>query len=370
MHPSIQQSLAATFVVMLLLSGWLYSSLDSFREGVSKQAKDTLKTTLDTTYRTLMDWRDMHMSETLTWASHPDIKDLTQGLLLSYQRDKEKMNNLQNKIDEELSPAVEKGLFSSYSILTAEGVCISSSQTRWLGLSMIKSERTTKLLSRVFDLGYVGFTVPEKGQLWGDHMLAIAPIYDDRGGVIAALAFGLNEGLSYSSISSRGQIGETGETYLFNADGQMLSTSKFMAQLKSIAVLNSDVLSNAGESKGLNIQIRDPGGDMTQSFVPKVNAEELPLTYMARSAVGGGHGSNLEGYNDYRGVPVVGVWLWDEVMEIGMTSEMDVSEAFASYDQYKQDMMTLFVIFSCLIVLLLVFVAKHKRQVTGFRVTG
>ena len=75
------------------------------------------------------------------------------------------------------------------------------------------------------------------------------------------------------------------ETYLLQ--------SVLTAQLKSIALLNNGV-----HSKSLNIQIRDPGGDMTQSFVPKVNAEELPLTYMAHSAVSGCHGSNLEGYND------------------------------------------------------------------------
>jgi len=40
---------------------------------------------------------------------------------------------------------------------------------------------------------------------------------------------------------------------------------------------------------------------------------------------------NIDGYLDYRGVPVIGAWIWDESLGIGMTSELDVAEAMESY---------------------------------------
>ena len=41
-------------------------------------------------------------------------------------------------------------------------------------------------------------------------------------------------------------------------------------------------------------------------------------------------GENLDGYNDYRGVPVIGAWTWDETNGFGVTTEIDVAEAYAS----------------------------------------
>ncbi|MCZ6787186.1 MAG: serine/threonine-protein kinase, partial [Planctomycetota bacterium] len=39
-------------------------------------------------------------------------------------------------------------------------------------------------------------------------------------------------------------------------------------------------------------------------------------------------GSNVDGYNDYRGVPVVGAWTWLPDYGFGVTTELDVAEAY------------------------------------------
>jgi len=39
-------------------------------------------------------------------------------------------------------------------------------------------------------------------------------------------------------------------------------------------------------------------------------------------------GSNVKGYRDYRGVTVVGAWAWDKELGFGITTEIDVSEAY------------------------------------------
>ena len=41
--------------------------------------------------------------------------------------------------------------------------------------------------------------------------------------------------------------------------------------------------------------------------------------------------TDLEGYNDYRGVPVAGAWLWDDDLGFGIVSEMDMAEALSPY---------------------------------------
>ncbi len=53
---------------------------------------------------------------------------------------------------------------------------------------------------------------------------------------------------------------------------------------------------------------------------------------MAQQAIGNkSEGMNYEGYRDYRGVPVLGAWFWNDELEFGMATEIDVEEALKSY---------------------------------------
>jgi len=47
------------------------------------------------------------------------------------------------------------------------------------------------------------------------------------------------------------------------------------------------------------------------------------------------NGYNVEGYRDYRGIDVVGVWLWSKKYNFGIATEIDAKEAFAPYTTTK-----------------------------------
>jgi PAS domain S-box-containing protein len=113
-----------------------------------------------------------------------------------------------------------------------------------------------------------------------------------------------------------------------------MSSSRFESELKGIGLLSE------GESSILNIQIRDPGGDMTEGFRSDLPRAEQPLTLMAESAIAASADAgsrrspvqiDLEGYRDYRGVPVFGAWMWDGELGLGLTSEVDVAEAMSTF---------------------------------------
>jgi eukaryotic-like serine/threonine-protein kinase len=155
-------------------------------------------------------------------------------------------------------------------------------------------------------------------------MFVAAPILDSKGAVGAALGFRIHP-REFTRILQVGRIGETGETYAFGTDGTMLSLSRFEDSLRSIGLLSGDA-----ESSILNLQIRDPGGDLTAGFVPTAGAAERPLTKMASYALSAGSGVDVNGYRDYRGVAVVGAWTFLKDMGVGVATEVDVSEAYAS----------------------------------------
>ena len=120
--------------------------------------------------------------------------------------------------------------------------------------------------------------------------------------------------------------GRTGETYLFDRQGRMLSRSRFEAEMYQQKLLGEN------QSSALHTVLRDPGDGLTP-------VEARPLTVLAASALrdpeGHPRGSQLTGYRDYRGQWVVGAWDWLPEHGMGLAVEMDRIEAFAAVSDLK-----------------------------------
>ena len=133
-------------------------------------------------------------------------------------------------------------------------------------------------------------------------MVACAPVLDeDSFQVVGVLALQIAPEEEFSRILQLGRLGATGETYAFNKEGMMVSGSRFDDELILLGILPDKEQSQSI----LNVMLRDPGGNMLEGFRPKVRRASLPLTKMASAAIAGNSGVDVEGYRDYRGVPVV-----------------------------------------------------------------
>jgi hypothetical protein len=100
----------------------------------------------------------------------------------------------------------------------------------------------------------------------------------------------------------------------------MVSNSRFDEPLILLGLLPDTEQSRSI----LSISIRDPGGDMTQGHRAKARRAELPLTEIVAAATSGKSGVNMDGYNDYRGVPSVGAYEWLPKYEMGLLTEVDI----------------------------------------------
>jgi len=154
-------------------------------------------------------------------------------------------------------------------------------------------------------------------------MFIAAPVKDKNGKVIAVLTRSIDPISEFSLIFKAGHIGESGESYAFDQSGLMLSASRFNQQLIDLGLLGKS------NSSQLALKIQDPGGNLFEGFKP--NAKQQPLTFMASSATSGKSGLNLDGYRDYRGVEVMGAWIWNKKLHIGIATEIDVLEALSPY---------------------------------------
>ena len=109
------------------------------------------------------------------------------------------------------------------------------------------------------------------------------------------------------------------------AAGVLLSQSRFDDELKQIGLL----VDRPDSRSILNVEVRDPGVNMVAGQRPTIRRSDQPLTRMAKSAVQGRTDHDVDGYRDYRGVPVVGAWQWLDDYDFGVATEIDVDEAFA-----------------------------------------
>jgi polar amino acid transport system substrate-binding protein len=330
------------FIAIAILASWL--TLERNRQMILDDVESTLKSTLQTT------WERMHL-----WVGEK------QNVLKLLERDPELVNGVADLIrmnDASNQPADNFDLSSvpsrferfrddigefNYLIVDRNSINIAASDRPHIGLKNALAAVRPDLLKRAFQ-GEIIFVPPmlldhsvSRFQDGTDSALPImyfaGPLKNADGETIAVLLQELDPARGFSKVLQFSRVGNTGESYAFNVDGRLLSESRFDDNLREIGLIEP------GEQSVLAIDICDPGGNMVENFRPEIIRAQQPLTLMARKAIGmKGQGfsgkvteTNLKGYSDYRGVPVVGAWLWDDDLGFGMTSEMDLSEALLSY---------------------------------------
>lgn len=192
-------------------------------------------------------------------------------------------------------------------------------------------------------------------------MFAIAPIRDENFQPIAVLGLRIKPEREFTEILQLGQIGKTGETYAVNKNGLLVSNSRFDEQL----ILAGLIPDRDGAASILNVQARDPGGDLMAGFRPKVRRNDLPLTFTCKEVLSGTTGVSLEGHRDYRGVPTVSAWTWLPRYEMGIITEIDAAEAFQPLTILRWVFFSLFALLIVTAIAIFVFtiiVAKMQKE--------
>lgn len=159
-----------------------------------------------------------------------------------------------------------------------------------------------------------------------------APVRNSRNDVIAAFVMRYSPADEFSRLLQLAQFGASGESYAFNSSGVMITESRFTDQLQEVGLVED----GPDASSILAIDIRNPGGNLLLGHQPDLPWAALPYTRMAAAAIAGIDGVDVEGYLDYRGVPVVGAWRWLPDYGFGVAMEVDVQEAYETLYVVRQ----------------------------------
>jgi PAS domain S-box-containing protein len=351
-------TIAATVLVALAVLWWWADNrlVDQARQEIGRE----LNAVLNTTNRALEHWISGLESNVEVWGSDEDTVTFIQALAeLSDDFQALRSSPLQLKLKDHLRPMLAGAGIQGYSVYTTDGTVLSS--TRQSDLGRLTSNREVLVhINRIVEAqsrALVSLPLKGRGKDFAV-MLASYAIRDESGNPLAVLTFRVNPEAEFTEILQRGRMGNSGESYAFNEEGKMISESRFGEDLKALSLVPELGVSI------LTVDIRDPEGNLLEGHKPSLLRESQPLTLMAQSAIDGTSGQNLVGYNDYRGVPVIGAWIWNDDSGYGITTEIDVAEAYQSLSA-TQKLFRIMVLFSAALVLALTAFFTRSRASIG-----
>jgi signal transduction histidine kinase len=338
---------------------WLLAGI---RSQVQRRLSNSLETVLQTTDRAIQTWVDAEEQGVIVLAGNAELRASVEGQLhagrdVQRLRASAYLKQIRNVID----PAVKIYRFAGFAIIARDGVQIAAYLDDAIGATDIV-DHNPDMLAKVM-AGNTNLGLPYLAPSFLDPntqnkyplMTFAAPIRNEAGDVIAGLALRADPRLDFTRTTDVARLDETGETYAFDSHGRLLTESRFDNELRGAGILLSDAVSV------LNVVVRDPGGNVVKGYHSKTPQEQQPLTRMAATAVEGNAGIDTNGYRDYRGVPVIGAWLWDKQLGMGLATEMDSREAFSSYRYFRDLLLSVLLVTFAVSTALLIMLRDRER---------
>jgi PAS domain S-box-containing protein len=327
----------ALFLGVVMVLAWY--SLEKVQDRLRGNIGNQLSVINNSVHQALQVWFEGRRVQLLDLAHKPEVLEAATSLLAVPRnpqalRTAPAMKRLRTLLEPRLDHINARGIF----IIAPDRVSIASMRDTNLGTLNLIAQQRSELVDRAF-AGETVFIPPivsdvplrdQHGQLVerAPTTFFMTPLLDANGGVIAVFTVRFDPTLELTRITETGRPGESGETYAIDKNGRLLTTSRFAESLIEASIVTG---TGTGKSGLQAFRVADPGGNLLSGHVPESGRAEWPLTLMASEVTSGHSGMNVAGYRDYRGVTVIGAWLWSKDLGIGLTTEIDVAEALAPY---------------------------------------
>ena len=374
MHGQLKTSLsskniAITVIVLVLILTVSVTVLNSLKAQFRNKALEHLNVAQNATFHAIKDiwFHDMTV----------DFKDkLVQPGIVSAVSDilREPANQaalLKSPAQEKLRKHFKNYLIDRQAlgifIINRDGLSLASMRDSNVGTENLIYQQYPAIIEKVFSTKKAQLVPPlisdvplpnQQGKLSENYptMFVLLPVLDKQQNVIALMSLRLNPYDTFSRITRLNEFSKSGEVYLFNRQGLMVTQGRYEKKLQQTGILANK------DGSILNIALRDPGINLFENKVPVQELSTRPFVYPVQQVLEGVNASNAEGYRDYRGVRVVGSWLWDEDLQLGLIAEIDESEVFAPYYQMRNILIAGIVIIILLLnIFYLVFIRLREQ---------
>jgi PAS domain S-box-containing protein len=350
MKPSSIRAWAVGLEIAFLLavSVLAWATLQRVERRVRDDAGQVLQAVLETSHESLLFWVHDREDLVVQLASDPELVSLISAQL-AQGRSKDSLGGSSALMDlrRVLERHSQHHQSAGFFVMATDGISVAAVGDDGLGTPNPLWEQRRQLMQQAL-AGKPAFVPPvrlqgpESGTTVEDPALYFAaPVVDDENRTIAVLALQYSPKLGLTRIVEIARISKTGETYAFDAQGRMLTTSRFEESLRAAGTLQ------AGQDSILSLSITDPAtGELT---VPVQRAKA-------------GRGVDVDGYRDYRGIRVLGAWMWSGDLGFGLTTEIDEGEALAPYKSTRRIVIAVLATTTCLALLLTIAVLRVERR--------
>ncbi len=366
----------AMFIFLLVVIAGAWFSLQDMEIRVRKKTGEALKVTTTSTHHLLKGWIVDEKHYIKQWATNPKLVDEVETIL-RVPRNKAALikcsaqQSLRDNYKQKGKRPEDRGFF----VISPDMISLASTRNTNIGSINLIAQKRPAMLRRAFD-GETVFIPPiiSKVSLKDSQgylrqalptMFFATPVLNKVKKVIAVVTIRIDPVRDFSYICQLGRIGKTGESYAFDENGFFLSESRFKDQLIKIGLLADK------QSSQLAMKITDPGINLLNGASPATAPDKQPLTKMVKTAVSGLTGVDTNGYRDYRGVRVLGAWVWDKELKIGVASEIDEADALESYYANSRIIITVLAITVALAIALVAYTfwsgEQTKRELSRAR---
>ncbi len=148
-----------------------------------------------------------------------------------------------------------------------------------------------------------------------------APVLKPDNSLLGAVVFGIDT-TPLNDILKNVKLGTTGETFLINREGHMVTESRFLEELKNSGLIRKNTIF---ELKVLNPRT----GMRTQGVV---------------ECLSGRDGYDTKGYINYNGCKVLGAWCWIDDINCGLLTQINIHEGYETAYSLKNFVLSMLMV--------------------------
>ena len=306
---------------------WSYSRLEE--EGFSR-LESGFQSRLGNVYQALSVWSRNKKNSVYTWANQPELMRLMAPFFNDSSETGQKLAHM--GLEEFFRPVLANPEIVAFYLVGPGNHVLSSNLPQSIG--KVSPLVLNKVANHKVWRGHTVITAPEytKHKEVHSRQFSAAMIRSERFAEGAILIFEIDSETVFFELIQKAAFGKTGESYIFNRDGLLLSPSRFTNQ---------------------KLYIREGAADNS-------SVELRPLTLPAKEALGGKSGVSVRSsYTGYRGEQQIGVWLWDDLLGMGLAVEQSADEGWHLLNQVR-NAFVIFVFVSCLLCLVFVLYTSYR----------
>lgn len=349
--------LAVAFVIVVALA--VAAGERALMNSARQTNASTLQSVLSNTIQRFEAWAGHQEDHAGIWLDHPDLIATIRGLQGLESAEALADAQMQTDIRMRLDTRVAEYGYRGYELVDADGRVLSAMETARLGQQSealnaagTQADGIRLTAPRILDGPVSDQTGEEHSEI---SVIDLVIPLREASGLVGYLIFEVDPMREYTSTFQVGRTGVSGDTYVVNRDGRLLSNSRYDAQFIEAGLLSE------GHPSMLHLDARDPGMTLRSISSTVRPYSEWPLTYAALDVTAGNAGQNLDGYRDPRGVLVMGAWQWSDERDFGVITEIELSEALAGASQAQAVLRVFAVAMALSFILLAVLFSAHRN---------